>query len=210
MPMSVIPFPRSGNSGRSPGRLSPSAAGESDLVPRIAAGDESALDELIEQFWVPLTSYSSRILDDMAAAEDVVQVVFVRVWQGRREWDPRSTAACLFRMTRNLSIDELRSRKARRDREVRRTREFRRDPPTPDAALEEDEVAAAVDAAIQALPPRRREAFVLSHVQGLSYSEVAEVMCVSTKTVGNHISAALAELRRALRPFMQEVSTKSR
>jgi RNA polymerase sigma-70 factor (ECF subfamily) len=177
---------------------------ESRIVRSLAAGDAAALETLISRYWAPLTSYASRILEDTELAEDVVQRMFVSLWTGRRTWSPRSVRAYLFRCARNLAVDELRSRDSRHERERGSSRSGVRQPRRPDAVLEESTLARIVDSAIQELPERRREAFVLAYLKQLTYSEVAEVMGVSVKTVEHHVSAALADLRASLGPAVDD------
>ena len=209
--MSITPLPRP----HTPAEISPSAdrdesvlsggAEDSFLALAISRGEAAALEQLIGRYWEPLTSYASRVVGDMATAEDVVQKMFVALWSGRRDWSPRSVRAYLFRCTRNLALDERRSALARRRREERSWPATRPPTsPTPDALLDETTLVEAVDRAIDLLPDRRREAFVLAYLKGLSYREVAAVMGVSTKTVGHHVSAALAELRLTLGSLAEE------
>lgn len=182
----------------------PEELDEPALVRALAAGEAGALETLISHYWGSLTSYAARIVDDAELAEDVVQRMFVALWTGRRTWSPRSVAAYLFRCTRNLALDELRSRDSRHERERGSSRADTRHPSLPDAVLAESRLAEIVDSAIQELPERRREAFVLAYLKQLTYAEVAEVMGVSTKTVGHHVSAALAELRKSLGPVVTD------
>lgn len=208
--MSITPFPRphepTGGDCPSEEGQPPQTTGFDDhaLAQRIATGDTNALDHLISQYWEPLTSYASRVLDDMDLAQDVVQDVFVRVWERRIGWHPHSVRAYLFRATRNLALDEMRSRNALHEREQKRGREESRRPRTPLDIYEDSQLSSVVDAALQALPVRRREAFTLVYLKKLTYAEAAEVMGVSPKTVGHHISAALVKLREKLRPLLAE------
>lgn len=202
--MSITPLPRPLRTGRdAPAEevevpASRLRADDAFLARAISRGDAAALEELISRYWEPLTSYASRIVGDMAWAEDVVQHTFVGIWSDRAGWSPRSIRAYLFRSTRNRALDEIRSSRARRERERVSTADLVREPQAPDAVLDAAGIADAVDEAIQQLPERRREAFVLAYLKQMTYSEVAALMGVSTKTVGHHISAALAELRKTL------------
>ena len=72
------------------------------------------------------------------------------------------------------------------------------DAPSAVATLEADELAGAAGRAIAELPERRRDVFVLAHLHGLSYKEVAETLGITPRTVANHMSLALAQLREAL------------
>lgn len=171
------------------------------LMARVGDGDPSAFQALLDLYWGPLVRYARGMVGGEDSAEDVVQEVFVRVWQHRTEWSAEgSVRAYLFRITRNLSLNHVRDR----DAEVKRREtagytlvparwEGRPDEQLARSTLE-DEVAEAV----AALPPRRREAFVLSRYHGLSYREVADTMGLAEQTVANQMRRALAELRIAL------------
>ncbi len=60
-----------------------------------------------------------------------------------------------------------------------------------------------MEEAIEGLPPRRREVFTLGYLHGFKHDEIAAIMHVSGQTVKNQMSAALADLRRSLRPFLE-------
>lgn len=188
------------NPGRAPAEVALDAptSTDDDLACRVAQGDPSALEDLVERYWTSLAAYAGRMLDDQPLGEDIVQRLFATIWKNRREWSPESVKAYLFQSTRNLAIDEIRRREARQRREADSRVPDRSPVRNPHAVMTSRSRRAAIDAAIQALPSRRREAFVLAYLRQLSYREVAEVMGVSTKTVGHHVSAALAELRQAL------------
>ena len=110
--------------------------------------------------------------------------------------------AWLYQTARNLAVDELRKIEVRRRwREAQPDVEFA-SPPTPLQAAENRDVLEALRRALDALPDRRREAFTLVHLHGLSIREAAEVMGSAPQTVANQVAAAVAELRRSLRPFL--------
>lgn len=190
------PFP-----GRSPPEIS-----QAELFRRLRADDESALEIVLREHWVPLVTYLSRSLTSPDAAEDVAQRTFLRFWDRRRRWSAEgSLRGLLFRIARNLAISEQRRRGARR-RAIDRLAEHGDRPrqPTPLDAVENDELGCAIERAIEKLPERRREAFVLRCVHGLSYREIADVMDISQQTVANQISRALTTLRRSLAHLLDE------
>jgi len=180
-----------------------------DAFARVTAGDAGALTALLDAFWEPLTRYASRVLNDFDAADDVVQDVFVRVWARRREWKGGSVRALLFTLTRNAALDELRRRNSRARLVLVSIPHAPRHQPTPVELLEGNEVRAFVDRAVQELPARRREVFDLVYLRGLSYQEVADIMGISVKTVGNQMTSALRQLRQVLQPLVEETSPGS-
>jgi len=178
-------------------------SGGATLMERIQAGDPGALNEALAEFWEPLVRYAHSFLGSSDAAEDAAQETFVRLWRHREEWSAtESLRAYLYRIIRNHLMNERRAQRVRarwRDRVLRRPP---RGPTTPMEITEHGELADAVRAAIEDLPPRRREVFILARFHGLSYGEVAETLDVSPQTVANQMSAALKTLRERLAPFL--------
>lgn len=170
------------------------------LMDRICAGDPDAFRALLERYWLPLNRYATGVIKDADAAEDIVQNVFVRVWRQRSDWVPTgSVSAYLYTITRNLALNARRDRNAemqRRERGGHRLLSSSESVPDREAAAQA--LREEVEAAIEALPERRREAFVLSRFHGLSYQEIADTMGVATQTVANQMRTALGELREAL------------
>lgn len=170
---------------------------------RIQAGEQPALDEALSLHWSALHRYAARLLNCDDAAEDAVQMAYVRLWERRGTWEPASSlTALLYRITRNLVLNEKR-RRAVRTRWWKRLSGGGRTAPglTPAEAAEASELRDAISDAIAALPERRREVFVLARYHGLSYREIADAMELSPQTVANQMSSALSQLRTVLRPY---------
>lgn len=160
----------------------------------------------VDANWLPLVRYLARQIGELEAAQDLAQEALMQVWQRRRR--VRSPRAYLYRAARSLLINE-RERRAVRARwaaSVRSSGDPAPAPASPENALDAERLRAWLDAAIEALPERTREAFTLAYLQDLSYRDVAEVMGTSPKTVANQVSAALAQLRRALEPVRPAVA----
>jgi RNA polymerase sigma-70 factor, ECF subfamily len=176
-------------------------AHERALAARIAAGEVPAYAALLELYWEPLVRYAARTLASSDAAEDAVQQAFIRLWENRAKLKPtQSPRAYLYRLVHNLSIDELRRRGIRE--RFARTSVEPAGPPTPADCVEGDELGAAARDAIEALPERRRDVFVLAHFHDLSYQQIAETLDIAPRTVANHMTLALRDLREALQPFV--------
>lgn len=168
------------------------------LLERMRRGDPSALDALLAIYWKPLVRYVHGILENVDAAEDVVQDVLVGLWYKRKEWPAiASIRSYLYRSARNRALNEQRRLKVRTDWAESHHGEQRR-VPTPADDLDMSELHRAAEAAVEALSPRQREVFVLFSRHNLSYREIQEIMGISYQTVANHMSAALRSLRQAL------------
>lgn len=176
----------------------PPRAGE-HVVP-----DAVALDRLLLQFWRPLVAYVSRLLNDAESAEDVVQRAFVRIWErGHAVPTGDDVRPFLYRVVRNLAMNELRRRQTERSW-VEEEAALHTPIALPSRGLEEAELAAALAAAVERLPARRREVFVLSRYHALSNAQIAEVLSIAPQTVANQLVSALRELRVMLGPYLDE------
>jgi len=175
------------------------------LVQRLALDDGQALGQLLDRYWGPMVAFALEKVRSQDAAEDLVQEAFVRVWERRRQLRPEaSPRAYLYRVLRNLIIDEYRRHRLRDRFSLLALSGEASQAPSPVATLEAGELAGAAQRAIAALPERRRDVFVLAHLHGLSYKEVAETLGITPRTVANHMSLALAQLRDALRGYTGE------
>lgn len=169
------------------------------LMAEVRAGSPTALGLLAKMYWTPLVRFVARQVGDLDTAKDIVQEVFIQVWDRREAWVSRgSPKAYLFRLARSLMVDELRRRRSLLRWTGLWQRQPRPDPITPLQLVREREIEEAYEAAIKRLPDRRREAFSLVHLGGLSYQEAAELMGISRQTLANQMSAALKQLREAL------------
>lgn len=165
---------------------------------------EPALDLLAIQYWGPLVAYAQRFLGDVASAEDVVQHAFVRLWESKSATPNGDDArALLYRIVRNLVLNELRRSQVREhwasDQWVDET-----EPIASDDLVERHELRAAIEAAVDQLPPKRREVFVLSRFHELSNEEIASILSISPQTVANQLVGAMRTLRLLLRSCYEE------
>jgi RNA polymerase sigma-70 factor (ECF subfamily) len=189
------------------GDMEPEAArdeAQRELVARIRRGDEAAFRVLFSAHYNGLCVFAARILGSDAVAEEVVQESLIRIWEQRERWVvPGTVAAYLYATVRNRSLNRLRHERAvahwreRIGREAAATAEVVRDP-TPYNDVRDEELARALDRALDELPPRCRQAFVLRRQHHLSYVEIAHAMGIAPKTVEVQIGLALKALRKKM------------
>jgi RNA polymerase sigma-70 factor (ECF subfamily) len=171
--------------------------GDRALLQRIQGGEESALQELLSRYWESVVRVTAQLLDSWDSAEDVAQETFIRLWERREDWGlDGSVRGLLFRIARNAAIDARRKRSA--DERAAAQVPERSQSESPADVTEQRELEATVNQALNALPERRREVFILVRHHGLSYKEAAETLELSPQTVANHMSLALADLRTYL------------
>lgn len=168
--------------------------------------DRKAYQALYNSTHPTLFRYAWHITHDENAAYDVLQDVFMKLWQVRDTIDPeRSLKALLYQMVRNYSLNHER-RKKRQATDSLDDGIF--EPVSFDANAEDLDASALrdrINAWIAELPSRRREAFMLSRFEGLSHEEIARIMGLTKKTVNNHIVLALQHLRARLDAYEPEV-----
>lgn len=170
---------------------------DAELIDGLRGGDQATIQLLVATYWSPLCQYAEGILAGVADPEDVVQEAFIRLWRRRERWAREgSVRALLYTVTRNAALDERR-RDVREDR-ARHDTDRPDAPASPSEDAEAEELQEAAQAAVSRLPPRRQEIFRLAREEGLSYTEIASVLGLSAQTVANHMSLALADLRREL------------
>lgn len=166
---------------------------------RIRHGDRGSFRELYERHEGRVYAYLWRLLGDRGQAEDLRQEAFVRLWAAREDWeDSGSVAGYLIRVARNLALNTQRHEQVAHRWRVLVSSDPAPTPPPPDLVLAQENLAARIYAAIEALPERPREVFILKRDAGLSYREIAEQLGISPKTVEVHMSRAYKLLREAL------------
>jgi RNA polymerase sigma factor (sigma-70 family) len=175
---------------------------DDDLVRRAGQGDSAAIQALVARKLRRVLSLAERMLGDAAEAEDVAQEAFFKVWRHAAQWRPGAARfdTWLHRVTLNLCYDRLRRRRERPTADLPDSA----DPgPGPDRRLLAADVGRRVNAALQALPNRQREAIVLCHYQELGNIEAAGLMGVSVEALESLLSRGRRALRSALADLAQ-------
>jgi len=167
---------------------------------RIASGDRSAFEEVFRALYRPLCAFANTYLKDRDTSEDLVQELFVKLWNERQRLAvSTSLKSYLFAAVRNRCLNE--QVKVVR---MRPLNEDMHDAPD-ETGRDEDEHtwrSARVQAAIEALPEERRKVFKLSRNEALKYHEIADRLGISVKTVENQMGKALKTLREDLADLM--------
>lgn len=173
------------------------ALSDAHLLARMARGETDAFASLVRRHVAPVSAIARRMLGDESEAEDIAQEAFLKLWRlgAGLDVDSSGVRPWLRRVVSNLAIDRIRAR--------RRTDVTDEVPEVPVAAgqlkaLEGDEAAVRVDAALQDLPERQRLALTLFHFEGLSQREVAVSMDISDEAVESLLARGRRGLKAAL------------
>ncbi len=177
---------------------------ETDLMHRLVAGEDAALDELMHRYRRPILNFVYRMLGNSADAEEIAQQVFVKAYRQAANYDPRQKLSTwLFAIARNAAIDHLRWRQRHPTTTLAETAE----PVTTTTGATETaqrELGDEIAAAIAALPDDQRGAIVLSEYHGLPVTEIAEITGCSPKAVESRLYRARQLLRARLRHLLTE------
>lgn len=173
---------------------------EQTLVRKLSQGDQTAFELLFYRYRGKVYNFVRASLPRHSDSEEVVHEVFLRIWTGRGNLDSGLPfGPYLFRTARNLVIDRLRGRV---NRMVSLSDELFPDTADSDAAardVEERQLGEWFDRTLEQLPEHRRQIFVLSRLEGLSYREIAARLGVTENTVDTQIRRALLFFREELK-----------
>lgn len=171
---------------------------EQILFDDISNGDEAAFNKAFDLYYSRLCFFSDKMLRDFDLSRSVVQQVFVDLWIKREKLRIDSLQSYLYQSVRNASLDVLKHRKA--ESKYLLTLEKAESGQLTDL-IEEAELADRINKAIQNLPEKCREIFLLCRFEELKYAEIAKKLNISVKTVEMQISIALKKLRKELSDY---------
>ncbi len=179
---------------------------DEELLKRCGQGDVVAFEMLYRRYSPPLYRYIVRIVGDGDVADDLFQESFVRILAKAKTWRPYAKASTWFyTIATNLCYSELRRRK--RHRSISLGPKHQDIPATdnPRRSAERSEIRERVDEALGNLSDNQRIVFSLRHDLGLSYAEIAAVLCCPIGTVKSRVHAAVVSLRHHLQDLFEEV-----
>ena len=185
----------------STGRLS-----DEILVARVASGDRTALESLYEHHAAAVLGISLKIIGDRAAAEDVLQETFWRVWQSAVTYRSQrgSFTGWLFRIARNLAIDAYRRRSVRPQTiiETADANPILDQLPDPDMDVEDQAQsnlkAQQVRNALTILSREQRQVIEMAYFYGMTRQEIAEATGEALGTIHTRARLGLQKLRKEL------------
>ena len=176
------------------------AALRDDEIAALAKEDRrKALAAVVAKYRRPLYRHAFHMLHDAEEAYEITQEVFVRAWKETRLFDPDfHIKGWLYRVTANLSLKHIRSRRVRALFVLRRP-EVPKEVTAPVADAIYGEVRKEVADALEELPPRFRQLVVLRYFDDLSYKEIADTMKMPIGSVMSGLSRARDRLKKLLK-----------
>ena len=181
-----------------------------ELFDHIKTGDQKAFELLFSIYFARLNDFAKHVVKDDAISQDIVQDVFVKVWENKAKIESLHLEAYLFRLVRNRCIDSIKHLKVENNRmheieissrweELYRIDFIGNEP----YVLIEQELKNKIEKTITDLPDRCREVFIMSRMDGLKNKEIAEKLDINIKNVERHLNRALQSFRKN---FTEELS----
>lgn len=169
-----------------------------EIIKAIGKGNTAAFQQVFNAYYESLCRYAFTILKDSDEVEDIVQSLFLKIWEKRERLDIKNTIrSYLFKAVYHQCINQLEHRTVKLKHQMHTTHEMQSESQLPDTfphELEENIIAA-----INGLPAQCRSIFMMSRYGELRYAEIAQQLNISVNTVENQISKALKILRLKLR-----------
>jgi RNA polymerase sigma-70 factor, ECF subfamily len=173
---------------------------DQSLAESIKNSNQGVFELVFNYYYSGLVVYADQIIKDTVISEDIVQSVFMKLWETRETIEIRSFRSYFMQCVKNRCIDHLRSQQVKQ-------RFDNRIPEAASMVMEEDlwtknELNELLDRAVEDLSPRCREIFWMSRHENLKIAEIAEKLKISKRTVETQISKALKILRVRLIDYL--------
>jgi RNA polymerase sigma-70 factor (ECF subfamily) len=182
------------------------------LIRSIQAGDHQAFDTLVRRYQRQVANLVYLTMGNRDDVDDIVQEVFIRVYRSLSKFKfDASFFSWLYRITKNLCIDEIRKRRIRRvlsldyltEDTLEKSRKSKDYTMASDSILT-DEKRQIIQSALQRLRPEYREVLVLREYQDFSYNEIAETLGLRLEAVKSRIFRARTEMKNLLNDYFKE------
>jgi RNA polymerase sigma-70 factor (ECF subfamily) len=203
---------------RPAGTFEPAMAGaegytDADVMLRVKAGDQSAFDFLVQKYRRPLVSFMYRMARNTAAAEDLAQEVFLRVYRSRQSYEASAKfTTWLYRIATNLAVNHARDTRKERpevmvsldepDEETGTTMDVADSKMSAEESLVRRERMLAIRSKVEALPERQKLAVIMHKYQQMDYKQIADVLKLSESATKSLLFRAYQTLREQLKEFV--------
>jgi RNA polymerase sigma-70 factor (ECF subfamily) len=172
------------------------------LFDRVRKDDMAAFELLFKRLYPRLKDFAGKVVKENDIAEDIVQEVFIKVWEKRKKIENTNIEAFFFRVLRNHCITHIKHLKVIENVKVKVNTlleveelyriDFIRNEPY---VLVEKELEEEINNTLHKLPEKCREVFLMSRMEGLKNREIAEKLGINIKNVERHITRALKTFR---------------
>jgi RNA polymerase sigma-70 factor, ECF subfamily len=189
------------------------AVSDADVMLRVKTGDESAFAYLVQKYRRPIVGFLYRLCHNPAAAEELAQEVFLRVYRSRSSYEASAKfSTWIYRIATNLAVNHARDTRHERpqvtvrldepDQETGAAPDLADDSLTVEEQMLVRERLAAIRSKVNALPERQRMAVIMHKYQQMDYRQIAEVLKLSESATKSLLFRAYETLREQLKEFV--------
>jgi len=169
----------------------------------IKKGNIQEYELLFREYFQPLLSYAISILKSEAEAEEVVQDIFFNLWRNKKKLNIHTSfSSYLYRAVHNNCLQLLKKEKRKLNYQQDQRNWNYHESMSPGEIMQYNELYGKINNAIDELPENCKTIFKLNRFQGLKYSEIAEKLAISIKTVEANMTKALKHLRRHMDKYV--------
>lgn len=171
---------------------------EKELLRRLRNGDEFAFKAIYDIYARRLAARLIQLLRSEELAEDILQDIFVKIWEIRHTIDPDlSFGALLYKMAANLSKNVYRRNEYDQLMRMQLNPDHGHNPI--EESLSRSDAKTLLESALNKLTPRQRQVYVMHKIDGLSYQEISNQLNISASAINHHIQEANKQLRNILK-----------
>ena len=182
------------------------SATEKGYIEAVSKGDEQAFESLFLHYFPRIKGFISGILQNEEEAEDISQDIFVSMWQNKdRLTCIENLNAYLFRIAKNTVFRHIERSLLFRDyqqQQAERSSFSSANNETIEEEIYAKELEYLISVAVEKMPSQRKQIYKMSRMEGLSNDEIAERLVISKRTVENHLTLALADIRKLIGFFI--------
>ena len=171
-------------------------------IEKMKAGDRESFNQVFRRYYSPMVRFCIRYVADSDIASEIVQDLFVKLWSNREKISfNTSFESYMLTSVRNSALTYINKERSHAEANLRVFSE-ESDNTDPSETLQSNNLEESYRKILKDMPEKRREVFLASRYDGLKYSEIAEKLGISQKTVEAQMSAAIKQLKDGLKAYL--------
>ena len=171
-------------------------------IEKMKAGDRESFNQVFRRYYSPMVRFCIRYVADSDLASEIVQDLFVKLWSNREKISfNTSFESYMLASVRNSALTYINKERSHAEANLRVFSE-ESDNTDPSETLQSNNLEESYRKILKDMPEKRREVFLASRYDGLKYSEIAEKLGISQKTVEAQMSAAIKQLKDGLKAYL--------